>query len=117
MSLPSRRPAVMEINLFDDGYEMHTMAMAESPSNHDIFFSEPQVQWLSSLTAPTAPNLQIEIMGVSVCLEQDQKSQTSENFRIETAKPSTVGTGVIVWVNMNEPVLSLPPLLCFACFR
>ena len=65
-----------------------------------LFSREPQVQWLSSLTAPTAANLQIEIMGVSVCLEQNQKS-SSDDVKIEIAKPSTVGTGVIVWVGMH----------------
>ncbi len=62
--------------------------------------SEPQVQWLSSLTAPTAAHLEIEIMGVSVLLEQDPQARqrSSDDSKVEPMKPSTVGTGVIVWV-------------------
>ena len=54
---------------------------------------------MSSLTAPSAEHLQIEILGVSVLLEQIQKP-VSEHVG-EPMKPSTVGTGVIVWVSVK----------------
>ena len=73
--------------------------------NNTSYHSEPQIQWLSSLTAPNAAHLEIEIMGVAVRLEQDPQARqrSSDNSKIddgivELLKPSTVGTGVIVWV-------------------
>jgi hypothetical protein len=73
--------------------------------NDTFDHSEPQIQWLSSLTAPNAAHLEIEIMGVAVCLEQDPQARQrssenskSDDSKVELMKPSTVGTGVIVWV-------------------
>ena len=84
-----------------------TVPRAVSVSSPDpviLDCSEPQVQWLSSLTAPTAAHLEIEIMGVSVRLEQDPQARqrSSDDSKVEPMKPSTVGTGVIVWVGKSR---------------